>query len=377
VEQTQGTIIITGSSGYIGSALIRQLASEYAIVGLDRPGPPAPPDVAHAVAIDLESDDSVRYALDHLRSRVGSRIASVIHLAAYYDFSGDPSPKYTTVNVTGTERLLTALQSFDVEQFVYASTILVHAPSRPGAPINEETTLKPSWEYPESKLDAERAVARRHGKIPYVIVRMAGIYDEDCHLPGLAQQIQRIYERKLISHVFPGESEHGQASLHLADAIALFHRLVKKRHDLPPALTLLAGEPDRPPSYRELQEEIGRLIHGEPWDTRQIPKVIAKTGAWIEEVALPESEEPFIKSWMIDIGDDHFELDITRARRLLEWEPAHRLLESLPEMIRRLKADPVAFYKKNKLEAPDDLAQRAPVRARAEQQPSHHQGRSE
>jgi nitric oxide synthase oxygenase domain/subunit len=62
---------------------------------------------------------------------------------------------------------------------------------------------------------------------------------------------------------------------------------------------------------------------------------------------------------MIDIADDHYELDITRARSLLGWTPKRRLLDTLPRMIHALKTDPVAWYKTNKLEAPPDLAERA------------------
>jgi nucleoside-diphosphate-sugar epimerase len=67
----------------------------------------------------------------------GEQIASVVHLAAYYDFSGEPSPKYDEVTVRGTERLLRAFQAFHIEQFIFSSTMLVHAPSEPGQRINE------------------------------------------------------------------------------------------------------------------------------------------------------------------------------------------------------------------------------------------------
>ncbi len=39
----------------------------------------------------------------------GGRVASVIHLAAYFDFSGEASSKYQEVTVEGTRRLLRAL----------------------------------------------------------------------------------------------------------------------------------------------------------------------------------------------------------------------------------------------------------------------------
>ena len=65
-------------------------------------------------------------------------------------------------------------------------------------------------------------------------------------------------------------------------------------------------------SYDQLQRTLGRFIHGEEWETREIPKAAAKTGAWLENAA--PFHESLIKLWMIDLADDHFEPDITRAR---------------------------------------------------------------
>ena len=81
--------------------------------------------------------------MDELRKRFGSRFVSVIHFSGYYDFTGEPNALYEEVNVQGTRRLLQALQDFEVEQFVYASTMLVHAPTEPGVPITEDWPLKP------------------------------------------------------------------------------------------------------------------------------------------------------------------------------------------------------------------------------------------
>ena len=67
--------------------------------------------------MDVTSDESVQAGLRRVRHGYGERIASVIHLAAYYDFSGEPSSKYEEVTIGGAERLLRGLQDFDVEQF--------------------------------------------------------------------------------------------------------------------------------------------------------------------------------------------------------------------------------------------------------------------
>ena len=94
--------------------------------------------------MDLTSDDSVWEAFERVRYAYGDRIACVVHLAAYYDFSGEPSPLYDKITVRGTERLLRGLQGFRVGQFVFSSTMLVHAPTEPGRPINEDGPLEPA-----------------------------------------------------------------------------------------------------------------------------------------------------------------------------------------------------------------------------------------
>ncbi len=53
-------------------------------------------------------------AFKRIRYAYGNRIAAVVHLAAYYDFAGKPSPLYQKITVEGTERLLRVLQGFDV-----------------------------------------------------------------------------------------------------------------------------------------------------------------------------------------------------------------------------------------------------------------------
>jgi nucleoside-diphosphate-sugar epimerase len=343
-------VIVTGSSGLIGSAVVNRLAERFAVAGFDRAGPPYPPPAAECICVDLTSDASVRGALDRVRHGYGDTIASVIHLAAYYNFSGEPSPKYEEVTVRGTERLLRELRGFQIGQFVFSSTMLAHAPSEPGQNITEGSPIEPTWAYPESKVKTEELIRAERDDIPTVILRIAGVYDDQCHSIPLAHQIQRIYERWATSHVYPGDTLRGQAFVHLDDLVDAIDRVVERRRRLPPETVLLIGEPETL-SYDELQRTLGRLIHGEEWETRQIPKAVAKAGAWVQD-HLPFGGEPFIKPWMIDRADDHYELDIGRARALLGWEPKHSLRATLPRMIAALKDDPARWYRENKLGPP-------------------------
>ena len=138
----QEIVLITGSSGLIGYATACRFVKDYDVMGFDRVGPPhPPPETEYVINCDMAEDESVREALAEVRRLRGNRIASVVHLAAYYDFSGEPSPLYDQVTVEGTRRLLHGLRDFEVEQFIFSGTMLVHAPCEPGQRINEEWPL--------------------------------------------------------------------------------------------------------------------------------------------------------------------------------------------------------------------------------------------
>jgi len=289
----------------------------------------------------------------------------VIHLAAYYDFFGEPSEKYDEVTVRGTERLLRGLheQQFEVEQFVFSSTMLVHRPAEPGQFINEDWAIEPTWAYPESKVRTEQRIHDQRGRIPAVLLRISGVYDDRCHSIPLAHHIQRIYERQFTSRIYSGSTAHGQSFVHMDDLVDAIALTVERRAQLPPEVPILLGEPE-PLSYDELQHTFARLIHGDSWETLEVPGVLAplaKAGAWVLE-RLPGAD-PFVKPWMIDRANDHYALDITRAHTLLGWQPQRSLRDTIPKMIAALKADPIGFYRENDLTLASELAKQEEPRA--------------
>lgn len=341
-------VIVTGSSGYIGSSLVKALSHRYQVLGLDRDTLPDPPPGAESVLLDLTDIDSVRRAFEQIRARHGTRIASVIHLAAYFDLTGKPSPAYDAVTLGGTRKLLDCLGEFEVQQFVFISTMLVHAAGRPGTVVDESTPLDPKLPYRASKIRTEHMLKDSARTMPLVILRPAGVYDDNCHSAFLANQIAGIYEKRLIAHFYPGDLATGQSFLHLTDLTDAVQQTVEKRTDLPDGGAILLGEEDVM-GYGEIQRELGVLIHRKPWRTTRIPKLPAHVGAWLMNSALQEN--PFQKPWMVDIADDHYALNTHRAREQLGWSAGRSLRHSLPVMVEKLKDDPVAWYEKNKLNA--------------------------
>ena len=362
-------VLVTGAAGNLGRSVAEALAASYRIVGFDRKEKDDAAELGFPILeVDFSAEASVALALRNFRDAYGSRIASVVHLAAYFDFSGEDKPQYQSVNVDGTQRLLRALQSFEVAQFVYASTMLVHAPCRPGEHIDEAQPIAPGWAYPKSKAAAEAVVRTERQHIPSVVLRLAGVYDEQTMVPTLAQQMARVYECDLQSHLYSGSLLVGQSALHRDDMLDALHRTVDRREVLPPDTEILIGEADAL-GYEALQDALGQLMHGTAqWLTLRVPKPLAAVGAWVQgklEPLVPDAidggEPPFIRPFMVAMADDHYALDIRRARRLLDWEPRHRLADDLPQLVAALKADPAAWYAANGITAPGWVTQASGV----------------
>jgi nucleoside-diphosphate-sugar epimerase len=352
-SQKRECFLITGSSGLLGHALAHHFGScDHQIVGFDEAGPPYPPPNTDCLFCDLTDDESVQKTFFMLRSIYGSKIKAVFHLAAYYSFSGKDSHLYKDLTVDGTGRLLRELQNFEVGQFIFSSSMLLYKPNEKGERLTEESEVAPTWAYPQSKVETEELIKKRRGKMKAVVLRIAGVYNNVCQSIPIAHQIQRIHEHRLEGHVYSGNVDVRQSFVHLDDVVTAFDACVKNVDKLPDYSVFNIGEEDAM-TYDEMQRMIARELFDEPWPTLEVPKPIAKVGAWVED-KLPLPEKPFIKPWMIDRADDNYELDIAKAKNVLGWQPAHSLRQTLPVMVDGLKVDPVKWYKINKLHGPKE-----------------------
>ncbi len=340
-------VLVTGSAGRIGANVIKKLGNERRIIGFELMKALYASANEELVPCDLSSEESCVQALNHIRNFYGTKIASVIHLAAYYSFTDTSMDLYNKITVEGTRHLLRGLQKFEVGQFIFSSTMLVHEPCKAGEKITESSPVNPRWAYPLSKVLTEKVIHEERGNIPTLILRISGVYDDDCHSIPIANQIQRIYENQLNAHLFAGNMSHGADFVHNNDLTDCLISCVHKRKELPPELTLLIGE-GHTLSYQELQERISQELFGHGITTYTLPKPLAKFGAWCES-HVPFADHNFIQPWMINLADDHYDLDISRAKHYLGWEPKCRFEDTLPKMIQNLKANPEAWYKKNGL----------------------------
>ncbi len=167
----RGRVLITGATGFVGSALVRAfLAAGYPVRAFVRAK--SPRDNLAGLKIETVEGD-VRDAAGVARAMDG--IAYVVHAAADYRlWVRDPVTVFRT-NVEGTRTVMQAALVAGVERIVYTSSVATLAPRVDGRPADETLPLSENdapGAYKRSKVIAERLVEAMtaHDALPAVIV---------------------------------------------------------------------------------------------------------------------------------------------------------------------------------------------------------------
>ena len=144
-------ILVTGSSGLVGSAIARRLVEDgYEVVGLSRRSSANLPGEVQQVQADIAAW-SFREAMGGL-----APCQAVVHAAASRDYRDDAA-EISLTNGLGTQQVLALARAWAAEHFVYISGITVIG--RPvDLPITEDHPTHPLTAYHASKLYGEHLV---------------------------------------------------------------------------------------------------------------------------------------------------------------------------------------------------------------------------
>jgi UDP-glucose 4-epimerase len=195
-------LLVTGGTGFLGRAFLKQLVGRYRVVALARA-----PDAAPSIdGVDWIPGD-LRQPL--ARARLPRRVAAVVHLASLREPSSDAGAEQLfAVNVGSTAALLEYAVGAGARRFIYGSTGGVYG-YRSGR-IRESHKPAPFDLYTLSKWHGETVVAREL-RLSSVVVRYFFPYGPGQRagiVPRLANTIASgrsvtLYRRGRVPHINP------------------------------------------------------------------------------------------------------------------------------------------------------------------------------
>jgi len=297
----QGTVLVTGAAGFIGSHVTdRLLAGGASVVGVDNFNEYYNPqrkrqnleaaqqrDRFTLIEADLRDVDAIGRAFDEHRP------TAVAHLGAYggVRYSVGRAKLYNDVNVTGSVNVLEVAREHEVDQFVFASTSSVYGHSQRVPFVETDPCNQPLAPYPASKKMVEVLGYTYHllHSMNFTALRFFSVYGPR----GRPDMMPFL----VTDHIVKGEP------------VTLFDAGKMKRdwtyiNDIVDGVVAALG--------RRLGYQIINLGHGQPVLMTQFVAIIEKLvgrKAQLENPPAPPSEPKITFA------------DIDKARQLLDYNP--------------------------------------------------------
>ncbi len=341
---TKPGIIITGATGFLGGRLIQHLCRTYQIFALGRRSPqearaPVGPDI-HWFQVDIGHFEPLREVFYRIREMGGADI--LLHMASYYDFTGEEHPEYIRTNVFGTRNILELSVPLELKNFIFTSSVAACPFPPPGEAVTEDTPPTASPPYSRSKRLGEEMLHEFRDQIPSSILRLAAIFSNWCEYEPLHNFLATWCSNGWDSRILGGRGQWAIPYLHVRDLLSFYLTVIEKSADLEP-LEVLQASPHGCTTHLELFQEATRCFYGTPRTALYMPKPLARLGiAMREQLGRVTGQMPFERSWMGEYIDLKLNIDASRTHRRLGWSPSEELdiLNCMPTMIDNMQTYP-------------------------------------
>jgi len=279
-------ILVTGSTGFIGSAVVRDLlGAGHQVLGLAR-------SEQGARALTALGAGVLRGSLEDLAGlRAGAAQADgVIHLAFNHDFSRFAA--HCEADRAVITALGEALAGSGRPLVVTSGTALAQAV--PGQPATEATPALPSAQMPRAASEEAAHAAAARG-VSVSIVRLPQVHDETKQ--GLVTYVTRLAKQKGVS-AYIGDGAQRWAAAHLSDVAPLYRLALEKRA----ALAIYHAVDEEGVAMRAIAEVLG-------------------PGLNVPVRSIPAAEAAAHFGWLAMFASRDMPASSVRTRQLLNWHP--------------------------------------------------------
>lgn len=308
-------ILITGANGFLGRhlcALLFEQDNTYHITAVSN----RHSEFAHnnIITNDIHGYDW-HSGLDN--------IDTVVHLIGRAhitdkEASGSSGDYYKT-NVELTKKIASAAKSTGVKRFIFISSIKVNGERSLNGKFKESDTPKPEDHYGKSKLDAEKALHQiiENSDMKITIIRPPLIYGK-----GVKANFQKLLELSQSNWPLPFGAINNKRSLLYVENLVDF--ICTCMHSSNAANQTFLVSDDNDVSTTE-------LIHHAATAANKKPFLIPIPNTWIKYMLAIAG-----KNRLIDKLCNNLQLDITKAKTLLNWQPPYTFKEGIAKTVQGL-----------------------------------------
>ena len=309
--QSGDCVLITGASGFVGSAVIRALGGRgLALRAMVRPNSPR----TNLEGVDCEIvEGDMRHTVEVCRALDGVRW--LFHVAADYRLWARDPLEIVRANLDGTRTVMEAALSRGVERIVYTSSVATLRATESRTPIDETAPLAEGegvGAYKESKIAAERLVERlvaERGLPAVIVMPSTPIGPRDIKPTPTG----RIIVEAALGRI-PAFVDTGLNLVHVDD-VARGHVLAMEKGRIGERY-ILGGQDV---SLREMLAAIAELS-GRKAPTLNLPRAPLYPLAWAAEaIARATGIEPMLTRDALRMASHHMFFTSTKAERELGY----------------------------------------------------------